>query len=88
MSALLLQAQDFTLPDKGGDGKVSFPGKVPRHSRSYFAERRFFFAVGCPLGCREERGCDTPVEGGEKSVFEAMIFAEHCFPPDEKLMNS
>jgi hypothetical protein len=84
-SALALQAQDFTLPDKGGDGEIPFPGKVLRHSRGYFAERGFFFALACPLRRREERGCHTPVEGGEKSVFEAMIFAEHCFPPGKKV---
>lgn len=86
-SALVLQAQNFALPDEGGDGEIFFPGKVSRHFRGYFAKRRFFFAGDCPLGGGEERGCHTPVEGGEKSVFEAMIFVRHCFPPDEKLMN-
>lgn len=82
---LVLQAQDFALPDKGGDGEISFLSQVPRHFGGYFAERGFFFAWPCPLRYGEERGCDTTVEGGEKSVFETMIFVRHCFPPDEML---
>ena len=85
VSALFLETQGFPLPDKGGDGEISFLGKISWHPGGCFGERMIFFALPCPMRHGEKGSCDTPVECGEKSVFEAMVFVRHCFSPDEKV---
>jgi hypothetical protein len=80
-----LQPQVFALPDKGGDGEISFPGNDFWAPGNYLQGGVICALLSGPMGRGEKGRCHAPVEDGEKSLREAVLCVIHFFPPDEKV---
>ena len=79
-SPLWLQAKGFALPDEGGDGKISFPADISPHPTGNSGDWAVFPSLPCLRRRGKKGSCDAPVEGGEKSGSESMVFVRHFFP--------